>query len=176
MLSSERGLEAGCILEYDRWKVYELALTLPKMKWIWDEMCKYRTLFSDFTRGDPNVFYELIASPNTLWVEVKEGEATVGLVYWMGIENLIDVEVHILFFDRKPAEKAALCREIAKWFFQTWPGSHRLTVVVPEIYHATVRLALKVGFKREGKKRQSQLMGGKLVDEIIFGLLVEELK
>lgn len=175
MLSSQRGAEADCILEYDRWKVVELVLTLEKTKWLWDEMCRYRTLFSDFTRGDAGNFFDLVNSPNSLWLEVLEGDRTVGILYCTGLLNVIDPEVHIMFFDRKPAEKAALCKEICRWFFREFPGAVRMTATLPIIYHATIRLAERIGFKKEGQKRKSQLMGGKYVDEIILGLLYEEL-
>lgn len=175
MLQPSRKAEARCILEYDRWKVYELALDLEKLKWLWDEMQKYRTLFSDFTRGSPENFYAVVKLEDSLWLEIKEGEVTVGIGYWTNLSNVLDPEVHLMFFDRKPAEKVALCKEVLKWFFKEFPGATRMTAVLPEIYHATIRLARRIGFKFEGKKRRSQLMGGKFVDEVILGLLVEEL-
>jgi hypothetical protein len=175
MLQPQRKAEARCILEYDRWKVYELALDLEKLKWLWDEMQKYRTLFSDFTRGSPENFYEVVKLEDSLWLDIREGDKTIGIGYWTNLANVIDPEVHLMFFDRKPAEKVALCKEVLRWFFKEFPGAVRMTATLPEIYHATIRLAKRIGFRFEGKKRRSQLMGGRYVDEVILGLLVEEL-
>lgn len=175
MLSTERSAEANCILVHDRWEVRELALTLEKTKWLWDEMCRYRTLFSDFTRGDAGNFYDLVNSPGSLWLEILDGKRTIGLIYWTGLQNVIDADIHLIFFDRKPAEKAELCKAIGRWFFREFPGCIRVTATLPVIYHATIRLAERIGFRKEGCKRKSQLMGGKYVDEVILGLLFEEL-
>lgn len=183
MLSPERIATSDCILEFDRWKVVELELNLPKAKWLWDEMNKYRTLFSDLTRGDAGNFFDLINTPGSLWLEILEvskpgpdirQSQTVGIIYWTGLQNVIDADIHLIFFDRKPAEKVELCKEIGRWFFREFPGCVRVTATLPIIYHATIRLAERIGFKWEGCKRNSQLMGGKYVNEVILGLLYEE--
>ena len=189
MLSSERGTEASCILEFDRWRVVEMQLTPEKLKWLWEEMNRYRTLFSDLTRGDVENFYDLITSPNSLWLEIYENGylpggnnsdinpywgKMIGIAYWTGMQNLMDADAHLIFFDRKPAEKADLCREIIRWFFDRNPEIHRMSATLPHIYHATIRLAKKIGFRIEGRKRQSQLMGGRRVDEVMLGLLASE--
>jgi RimJ/RimL family protein N-acetyltransferase len=50
-----------------------------------------------------------------------------------------------------------------------------MTATIPAIYHTTVRLLKRMGFKEEGRKRQSLLMYGNKVDEMIFGLLAVEI-
>lgn len=181
MLSSECSIEANCVLEFERWRVVEMQLTPEKLKWLWEEMNRYRTLFSDLTRGDVSNFYDLITSPNSLWLEIYEDLAPVslqhkmiGIAYWTGMQNLMDADAHLIFFDRKPAEKADLCREIIRWFFKHNPEFHRMSATLPHIYHATIRLAKKIGFKIEGRRRQSQLMGGRRIDEVMLGLLASE--
>lgn len=175
VLSSQRGAAPACVLAWDRWKVVELALTLEKTKWLWDEMSRYRTLFSDFTRGDAGNFYDVVNTPGSLWLEILDAGKTVGIIYWTGLLNVVDADIHLIFFDRKPAEKVELCKQIGRWFFKEFPGCVRVTATLPIIYHATIRLAERIGFKWEGCKRRSQLMGGKYVDEVILGLLYEEL-
>lgn len=177
MLSSERGVEARCVLAYGEWSVVELALTPEKLKWIWEEMNRFRTLFSDFTRGDFDTFYAVITSHDSVWLEILDGQGqTVGIAYWTDMLRMLDAECHLIFFDGKPAEKTELCREIARWFFIEYPQFHRMTATLPHIYHATIRLAKRIGFVEEGRKRQARLIGGRLVDEVILGLLAEELK
>jgi hypothetical protein len=150
-------------------------MTLEKIKWMWDEMNHYRSLFSDLTKGSAENFYNVLMLPDSFWLEVVDkDDKMVGVVYWTGMGQVIDCDVHIVFFDRKPTEKIPLCKEIAKWFFTAFPSYNRMTATLPEFYHATIRIACRIGFKREGKKRQSQLMGGKYVDEIVFGLLASE--
>lgn len=176
MLGSQLQTEHSYILEHGKWKVYELVLTIDKLAWIWNEMNKHRSLFSDLTRGKPDILYNVLSQQDTLWLDIREGEATVGIIYWTGMAKMVDADLHVIFFDMKLSEKVPLCQEIGKWFFQTCPEFYRMTATLPSIYGATIRLAKKIGFKQEGKKRKSQMFGGKLVDEYIFGLTIEDMK
>lgn len=150
-------------------------MTLDKIKWLWEEMNRYRTLFNDLTRGSADNFYTVMTLPDSFWLDVlDEQDRLVGMIYWTDLAQMIDANVHLMFFDRKPAEKLELCKAVAKWFFDYFPQCNRMTATLPEIYHATIRLAEHIGFRREGRKRKSQLMGGHYVDEIILGLLASE--
>ena len=163
------------LVEDGQWKAHEMVMTPEKTAWLWNEMKKYRTLFSDFTRGDIQNFTDLIMLKDSFWIEVLDSsERTIGIIYWTGMNRIIDADVHLMFFDRRPAEKVNLCKLVAKWFFDNNPQYNRMTATLPVIYHATIRLAGKIGFRREGKKRESQMMGTKMVDELIFGLLAKE--
>lgn len=171
--NSSPSVTSDVLVSHDRWVVREMVFTADRIRWLWEEMSKYRSLFSDLTRGDVANFHALIAQTGSFWLEVCEEEKTVGIIYLTGMEQMIDADVHLLFFDQKPAEKAELCRKVAGWLFDHF-HFHRLTATIPVIYYATVRLAQKIGFKEEGRKRESQLMGHKWVDEVILGLLYKE--
>ena len=162
------------IAEFDRWKVQELLITPDKIAWIWEEMNKYRSLFSSLTKGDLANFTRLFVQPDSLWFEVlDEHEDIVGLLYVMQLHKVIDCEVHILFFDRKPAEKVLLCKQVVAWVFERYP-LRRMTAIVPSIYYRTIKLAKNIGFREEGRKRDAVLLGNKWVDEIILGILRHE--
>jgi Acetyltransferases, including N-acetylases of ribosomal proteins len=177
VFSSERETNPRRILVCSgSWRAYELELTADKIKWLWDEMSHYRSLFNDLTRGDITNFCAVMTLEDSFWLEVTDQEDNiVGLIYWTNMSQVIDTDAHVMFFDRKPAEKVALCREAAKYFFLHNPQCNRMTATLPIIYHASIRLAKKIGFRQEGVKRQSQLMGHKYVDEVIFGLLASEI-
>jgi hypothetical protein len=152
-----------------------MVFTEEKAKWLWLEMNKYRTLWNDFTRGDFHSWFSSIVSEDSVWLEVTKDGQPVGVVYWNGMWQIIDVQVHCMFFDRDLVSKTELCRQIACWFFITFPEVTRMTATIPAIYHTTVRLLKRIGFKEEGRKRQSLLMNGKKIDEMIFGLLASEM-
>lgn len=176
MLIGERSTgDSDILVQHDRWWVRELILTPEKLQFLWDEESKFRSLFSDLTRGDFDNYLAVYMDPNSIWVEVMDGPQTVGIICWMGMQTVIDVEAHITFFDRRPAEKLELCKKLARWFFEKNPQVHRMSASIPIIYHATIRLAEHIGFKREGLKRQSQLLGGKRIDEVLLGLLATEM-
>lgn len=167
--------ESRVVVSYEGWQVRNMVMTLEKIKWLWDEMNHYRSLFSDLTKGSADNFYNVIMQPDSFWLEVVDAnELLIGVIYWTGMGQVIDCDVHIVFFDRKPTEKIPLCKEVAKWFFAEFPQFHRMSATLPEFYHATIRIARRIGFRLEGRKRQSQLMGGRYVDELVLGLLASE--
>ena len=162
------------IAEFDRWRVQELIITPEKAAWIWTEMNKYQSLFSDLVKGDLRNFTAVMTEPDSLWFEVlDENEDIVGLLYVTQLGRIIDCEVHLLFFDRHPAEKVLLCKQVVLWMFEHYP-LRRMTATVPSIYYRTIKLAKNVGFKEEGRKRESQLLGNKWVDDVILGILRHE--
>lgn len=149
----------------------ELTLTPDKLEWLWQEMNKYATLFSDLTRGNVDSFMATFMDPHTYWLEVLEDDKLIGIVYVSQLYKVFDAEFHVLFFDRMMANKVNVCHEILHHVFEKFPGLHRLTLTKPKMYHATIRLAQKLGFRYEGTKRESQLIEGLWRDEIVMGLL-----
>lgn len=163
------------IVIVDNLGVKEMVFTPEKITWLWQEMSKYRTLFNDYTRGSHENYISLITLPDSYWMEVIDIQKRipVGIMYLTDLSRVIDPQAHILFFDRQLSNKAPICREILRHVVAKF-AFHRLTAVIPEIYHATIRLALRLGFKREGITRESQYIGGKWVNEVILGILADE--
>jgi len=175
VLRREReGVPDSVLIRLAPYDVLEMRFTLEKAKWLWDEMNKYRTLWNDFTRGDFNSWYAILVSKDSYWLEVWKDEQLVGVVYWTDMFQFVDVQVHAMFFDRDLAGKTEICQRIAWWFFLKFPECHRMTATIPSIFHSTVRLLKRMGFKEEGRKRESLLMYGNRVDQMIFGLLASE--
>lgn len=164
------------IVIVDNLGLKELYFNKPeKVTWLWGEMTKYRTLFNDYTRGSYENFVNLITLPDSYWMEVVDIPTgiSVGIMYITGLSRVIDADVHLVFFDRKLANKVDICREALRPVLAKFP-IHKFTAVIPEIYHATIRLAVKLGFKRVGLFRESQYIGGKWVNEVALDLLVSE--
>ncbi len=174
MLGCERRNDDSCILEFDRWSVHELQIDPPKLIWLWERWRKYKALFSDLTSGDFENFLSLIKLPDSLWLEIKEGDTIVGVMYWTDLRLATDVQIHLTFFDRKPIEKVELCKLLVRWFFTTFPAVRRMSAYVPAHYTTTLRMARKAGFQEEGRRRQVYLMNGTYFDEIVLGLLASE--
>jgi len=175
MLSIERVDSIGHFLtEFDKWTVHEMILTPDKLQWYWEEFQKYPSLFSDLTKGQVDLFVNAMTAQGTFWMEVYDATKLVGLLYLTDLSMITDCTCHIMFFDRRLMEKVPLCRHVVRWCFSKF-HLHRMSAVVPDIYHATVRLTRGVGFKQEGIKRDAALVGGKWINEIQFGLLAAEM-
>lgn len=181
--------QAEPIIVCGDWEVREMILTWPKVELLWKRLQKYKSLFSDITRGNFDNYFRMLTQRNTLWFEIyarfKPGgpssdvnvfyDDLVGIVWLADIEQVIDGTAHMVFFDRKPSEKVQVCRELIKWVFDRWP-LQRVTVTPPEMYYVTHRLLEKIGFKREGMKREAVLINGKWNGVRIYGMVRSEVE
>jgi RimJ/RimL family protein N-acetyltransferase len=163
------------LITVNRWEVDHMKLSLEKLNLLWQMLHKRKTLFSDLTRDDFTNFVQTVSDKNSVWLEVREAGVVIGLFYFGEMYQVIDTNAHMVFFDRRPAEKLELCRAVVKWMFTTFP-IHRMTVTPPVIYYATIKLMERIGFKKEGMKRQAVLLGGKWVDQYIYGITREEVE
>lgn len=177
MLSLERSVEADSFLiDHGHWHVREMQLDKEKLLWLWKEMQQYTSLFSDLTRNNEQLFLKVIQDPFSYWLEIVDDDETViGIMYVTELFKTVDANLHLLFLDRKPTEKALLVRDIIRHIFDKFPYLHRLTASMPSIYHATCRLAKRVGMCEEGRRREAVLIKHKWCDEVIFGILSSDL-
>jgi hypothetical protein len=162
------------IMRVGKWEVRQMVLTPHKVERIWKQLQQYKTLFSDLTAGDYNGWVSYITNPYTYWLEIYDEVELVGVIYLEDMERVIDAEAHVMFFDRRPAEKKEVCFAILDHIFETFPMLNRITLNVPIIYWATQRLAKDLGFTREGVRRRSLLFRGRYLDLVMFGLLRSE--
>lgn len=163
-------IQVDPILSLGRWDVREMVLTWEKVEALWNLMRGYTTLFSDLTRGDFGNFFKVITEQRSLWFEIWEVQELVGLLWLTDMELTVDASAHMAFFDRKPTEKEPVVRELIRWVFARYP-LHRISVNVPRMYHATHRLVERLGFRREGTKREAVMIHGTWDDVKMYGLL-----
>lgn len=161
------------LLNVERWNVREMVLTRPKLVALWAMMERHKTLFSDLTKGDFDNWVRYLASPDSYWLEVYEGNQLVGIINFTDTHQCVDMLAHMVFFDRQPREKLEVCRQVMLWMFKHF-HINRITIMPPVIYYATIRLVEALGFKEEGCKRGAVLIGGKWIDQKIYGMLREE--
>lgn len=155
------------------WTVCPLTLTQEKINGLWVMLQRYKTLFSDLTRGDTDNFVRTLGARSTMWFEVRKHGVIVGIIWFGDMWQVTDCTGHMVFFDRAPAEKLELCKAVVRWMFDNFP-LQRMTVMPPEIYWAIGRLLPRLGFRREGCKREAILIGGKWVNQLIFGITRSE--
>lgn len=149
--------------------VHELLLTPDKAAYIWEMVNKFRTLFSDLTKGDVRNFLRFITDVDSIWFEIHDGEAMIGILCLTNMHKIVDTDAHIIFFDIMLSNKVQLCKEIVKWVFANFP-LERISVDVPSFYHRTRRLVQNIGFKLEGERRRGVLIGGNWVNVLLFGI------
>ncbi|KAL6868584.1 acyl-CoA N-acyltransferase [Trichoderma novae-zelandiae] len=67
-------------------------------------------------------------------------------------------------------------RGFTTWAFETWPMLNRIQAHVYESNAASQKLLQKCGFVLEGRGRGAVEKGGQIMDEVLFGLLRDDLK
>ena len=170
---SERDTVPDSVLRLGKYTVKMVSLSWPKVLLLWHRLKRYRSLFSDLTRGDVDNFVRYISSRDTFWLEIWSTTEFVGVVVLENMHKVVDVDAHVLFVDKDMAGKVPVSQEIIKWVFNHFP-LQRMTVEIPTWYHTTIRFVRDLGFKQEGKKRQAVLIGGKWSDVYIFGMTRSE--
>lgn len=115
----------------------------------------------------------MVLDQGSVWFEIWDGEELVGLIWLMGVHSIIDAEVHMAFFDRRPREKKPVILALMKWVFANYP-LHRVTANVPDYFHAHHRFIKDLGLTREGVKREAVLSAGQWHDIFTYGLLRSE--
>jgi len=163
----------SALIELGRYKVKMMTLTWPKLLLLWEQLKRFRTLFSDLTRGDLENFIRYVSNQDTFWLEIWCDKELVGIITCDGISKVVDIDAHVLFLDRDVADKVDICKATVAWLFSNFP-LQRISVQVPTMYHATIRLVRNLGFKQEGKKRAAVLISGKWVDQYLFGITRQE--
>lgn len=167
---SERADHANDLVVVGDWQVREMRMDLFQLRELWERLQQYPTLFTDITRGDAELFWQVISAPDSFWMEVWRADKLEGVMYLTNIQPGIDAQVHPIFFNRSVADKIDICMATIRWIFATF-RFHRLTAVMPHMFFLASRLARKVGFEVEGRRKQVYFIGGRWVDELILGLL-----
>jgi len=173
MLLADGDSVSDCLLTVGRYKMKMMNLSWEKLLLLWDQLKRFRTLFSDITRGDFDNFIRYITHDNTIWLEICKDREIVGLVTLEELHRVVDFETHILFLDRDLTDKLPITKAGVLWVFDNFP-IQRLSVTIPTMYFATIRLVHDIGFKQEGRKRESLLLNGKWIDQYLFGLTRRE--
>src|SRR5215471_19759440 len=93
---------------FDRWEIRELPTDIHSLALVWHKLQEYPTLFSDSTRGDIRNWISMVQDEHCVWYLVQEQNEVVGMIYFELRDDKADG--HLVFFDRKPAEKRDLVR------------------------------------------------------------------
>ena len=150
-----------------------MELGWPKIVRLWDKVKEHKTLFSDLTRDNFVNFVGYLTQAQSIWLEIYQDGELIGIVCFTGMQSIVDIEVHMVVFDRRPAEKLPIMKEIVRYMFKNFP-INRITAHTPVIFYATIRLLKKLGFTEEGCKRQAMCISDRWFDVTMHGITREE--
>lgn len=140
------------------------------------ESSKHEVLFSDELNGDLVSFLNIFLNPRAVWVEVvrEEDQLGIGALYLTDVTLGYDADAHFTFWDGVARGRETLVQEAMKWAFDRY-NLERMTSEIPVYQSGVVRFARRLGFKEEGRRRHGVKRKGDWVDQLIYGILKEEL-
>lgn len=164
------------LLVHDRWSVHVLNLHNEKAHAIWLLLQQHPSLFSDETSRRYQDWVRFVETPGLIWLGVYEEDALVGLIHLDFTPGQGNVEVHLMFFDRRPAEKTEMLKRLLPVVLEAFPKIKRLTTTVPDIYRHTWKLAKRIGMHWTGINHQAVSIAGQRRDVYTFELLREDVR
>lgn len=152
-----------------RWEL--LVLTPEKLQWLWERMQEFPQAFDDFSKGSFDDFYKGFLVRSNIFIDIGPG---LGLGAGFGVRPGLDAVLHLVMFDKKLRGREWLFLDILGYFFDHLK-LRRMTIIASDDNKTAIKLANRLGFKLEGTMRQSLLVDGKYIDQLIYGMLREEL-
>lgn len=113
---------------------------------------------------------------NHIYLGCFDGDEILGF-FWLIRENNIVLDTHINILKEHRHRAVELSKEFFLFMIEHFYGiTHKLNCKIPTVYPEVIGHAKKMGFVEEGIDRQSMVKNGRLVDRIILGITMWEIK
>lgn len=148
-----------------------------KLRDLWMEFRKHDVLFSDQTKGKFAVFFDSFRDPRSVWSELvrEEDQKVMGVMMMNKIIPGFDAFGHFAIWNGKARGKEILIHDALAWAFDRYK-IHRMTAEVPAYQSGVIRFVKRLGFMKEGVKREGVVKDGSWIDLTMFGITVTELE
>lgn len=163
-------------------KVRLCVFSIEKLRYLYEKLKPFKTLFNDFVKDDPDAFVKSFVRIDghgdvqcyRLVYEVDD----VGILALTDIDAGCDAKAHFTFWDRRFRGREKLIRQMILYVMQQF-DLHRVEVEIPLYVPNAIKFVLRLGFKYEGRRRQVVKYEGQWFDSDLFSILrheVEELE
>lgn len=147
-----------------------LELTREKALELWEKLNSIPGLFDDFSVNKPQLFFQHLASPDSVWLERDDGN---GILYLKGIIPGLSASGHVVYWDRKLRGREEFTLDVLRWLMTNVP-LQKVNLYLPAYAPIVRSFAKRVGFKEEGRIRRWSYSNGKTFDIYIMGITREE--
>lgn len=147
-----------------------LELAPDRIMFIWSKLNAINGIFDDYTRNRPELFAVKIRDPNSLWLELEDGN---GVLYMTNIMPHLSATAHVTYWDRRLSARSELTMDCLRWAFEHL-DLQKINLYLPHFAHRVHEFARQLGFRKEGRIRRASYSEGKLYDVVIFGITREE--
>lgn len=150
-------------------------MTYEKIAQLWQESSKHEVLFSDYTKGKLVPFLAVLMDPRGVWVELANDSGDViGVAYMTDVVLRFDALIHVAFWDGHASGREPLVWDLMRWGFERY-ALRRMSAMVPPYQSGLIRFVKRVGFQKEGEKREGVIHKGSWLPLLMYGILREEL-
>ncbi len=152
-------------------------LTPQKIQELWIEFSQHDSLFSDYTEGKVEPFLDVLFDPRAIVAEIYNitDEVPSGSILLNKIIPHFDGMAHMTQWDSNVRRKDPLFHEMMRLWMDEF-DLHRLSVEVPYHQRGVIRMIERLGFQKEGTRREGSVHKGKWIDLAMFGILRSELR
>ncbi len=148
---------------------HTLVCTRENLALVWKKLNEFPILFDDSVRGDYEFFLSEYFDHNSIILLTGD----YGVCRFNNIIPERECEIHLAFWDRRFKGRLEECQEALRWIFNILK-LHRASISVPSIAHSTITFIRALGFKPEGRRRDSWRVEGRYLDVLEFGILDSE--
>ena len=148
-----------------------MRLERENIKWLWDNINKYDSLFSDFAQRDFGGFIKRLCDRDTVCFKIMD----VGYIYLEQIEILRDCKFHGATFDREFKGKEEYAKAVIKLAFDLFK-LERMSASIPGYARYAKSFLGRLGFKKEGRIRRGFRHKGEWYDVYLYGILKSEVE
>lgn len=136
----------------------------------WAKLNQFPILFDDRVRGNLDYFSASLFARDSIVLATGD----YGICIAEGIVPFRSSRIHLTFWDRRFKGRREECLQAIKWLFYHFKLI-RSTILVPYTSLYTIKFIKSIGFRVEGEYRKSYQVNGRLYNQVIFGLLKEDL-
>lgn len=152
-------------------------LSFEKLRTLYDRLGQFEVLFNNQHGGDFKAFVSNFVAqtgpdtfePTGLFWEVDD----VGILYLTNIKPGYEATAHFSFWDRRYRGREELLKEMIRYNFEKLQ-LHRLVAEVPLFAPALLSFTEKLGFVKEGRRRQTTWYKNQWFDSNIYSILRSE--
>lgn len=157
--------------------VRPVQLDLERFKTYWDRLKDFDVVFNDQVNDVDDFMRQFIsvkddgslAATGLIW-EVDD----VGIFYLTEIRPGYEALGHFNFWDQRLRGRESLIREMMKYVFQRF-GFHRVVTEVGLYAKPAMAMVERIGFVKEGRKRESVRYKGEWWDVNLYSMLDHEI-
>ena len=150
---------------------------MDKLKFLWEKIGAFESMFEDDERGDFNLFMQR-------FITFENGELKPTGLFWevddvgiFSLQNILPARMAIVsfnFWDQIFNGRGQLCIAMMKFWFEQYKF-HKLYTTVPVAFVKTMRATEKLGFTHEGRHRMEYQYKGKWFDVNEYSILSTEI-